>query len=430
MNPNGMLRRWREERTDLSQRQAASRLPVAVGTMNRYEGAGNVPFEMVQRLDDLYDARGMLTQFVRAAAVPEAYDARSRWVHNFLGESREVWAWVRLDVPSSAPFVVTAHWGAFEATIGSEEVDAEPDGFIITAPRSVDLPAVFMRLDPPGWVGFGDGAPPTDLGIPVVSALAHLRRFPGREWATGMIGRQLRRVLGPLTEEHPLDLRGLGELSHVALDLLTATDQHSTQDVDVVLEPAPSIGGKAIRRARKAHRWSQEHLASEAASTGGLGAVNQDQVSRIERNQNVSIPFLRSVIDTILQGDGTLCCDEVSQSVDGTWTFPSAYVGPVWVEMATREAAEVVLRWREWRKTLRVQGPAVVTFRHTGGDDRLEIVGPAALVIRAGTGWRDDATDVNDDWVLDSPAAAQALWARSERMILDLIGWRNWNWRH
>jgi hypothetical protein len=420
LDPNGILRLWRTSVLGVKQNSAAELVGLSHTTMNELENSNRISKRHVDRLDEGYGAQGMLKQLVAAAATPGAFDARTHWDHNFEDDDSDVWAWVRFEDPA-APFACTCHWGAFEVTMTPADVDAVPNGFFLTSSVSLRLPAVFFTLEPAGWVSFGSGIPPADLGIPVVSGLSHLRRFSGSDNMLGLLSHWVRRTL---RERFPDGIPSLGNLGTVARELFAARDHPQVQDIGPGPLDRPGPFGSRIIRVREARRMSQQDLAAAVSAAGPEWWVTDDQVGRVEKDQGVRVSHIRSGIDRVLNGDGRLCCDEVSPSDDGTFAFPPSYSGPVWLEVDNPgpAAAEITLHWGEWIKRVSVASTAVLSLRHTGGLEHLSVGVKEGVVIRAGTGWREGAANINDDWVLESPDAERRWWERSRQLMMQVLG--------
>src|SRR4029453_18822623 len=61
------------------------------------------------------------------------------------------------------------------------------NGVFVTSPVSMPNPAVWVRLAQAGWVDFGRGEIPDQLGVPVVSALAAAEVAGGGHSAAGLV---------------------------------------------------------------------------------------------------------------------------------------------------------------------------------------------------------------------------------------------------
>src|SRR5262249_27829869 len=75
-------------------------------------------------------------------------------------------------------------WGAFGSSLAQ---DCGDDGLFVATPISMPNPAAWIRLAHPGWVDFGRGEVPTQLGIPVVDGLAIAEVAGGGHWGAGRV---------------------------------------------------------------------------------------------------------------------------------------------------------------------------------------------------------------------------------------------------
>ena len=136
----------------------------------------------VEALDHLYRAHGALVDLALALGTPAAYH------HDTPGHTTPR-ARVALTGPGSSPPTcrpsrgraalggVRAHW--------AEACDDR--GLIVTTPVSMPNPAVWVHLREPGWVDFGRGEIPPQLGVPMLDALARAQVAGGGHSPAGLV---------------------------------------------------------------------------------------------------------------------------------------------------------------------------------------------------------------------------------------------------
>ncbi|MEH0931438.1 helix-turn-helix transcriptional regulator [Micromonospora sp. CPCC 205558] len=431
-----LLRWWRTEQSELSLEELARAVGVeSPTTIHNWETGrtdGPRPHQLAA-LDTCFGVGGTLHGLYAALRTPDALDATPRWWQNFQGESRPCWAWLR--VAGGQPGVARIDAGPFRLDC---EVPAG-EGVFVQAYAFASNPAVIVRLDRPGWVDFGYGVLPTNIGTDVIDAvrfavvgprgpLDHALAQASRAWLPHEFGGSdrwfdnLKQHFGHFG--HRVEVARHAVLAAMKAAVSTGIDVSS---VDASRDGVPQHwGSERYRRLRVARGLSLSDLAQlTSALDPDLSAVTKDHLHRLEHGSAPRIPDLVERLDMALGADGRTCTAEVTaiQEVDRgvEITFPSYWVGPVWVQFlrfgkATESRARLI--WSPWHKNLKLCDGVVVTTRRsepTNAPLRIDLA--AGWHVRAGVGVHPRAIDVNEGWGLVSRDMAFATLAHYFKVL-------------
>ena len=159
-----LLRTWRTKVAGMTQQEVARAVFVQKSVVSMWENAERgLSFEHLDALDRCYGAGGALAGTALVMGTPAGLPARTTWVHNPTAPSGAIWVWCR---PPHGRRRISwrVGWGAGTAE-GSSSCDEM--GVFVTPAVSRPDPPVRIELSEPGWVDFGRGVIPTDLGLPV-----------------------------------------------------------------------------------------------------------------------------------------------------------------------------------------------------------------------------------------------------------------------
>ena len=375
----------------------------------------------VEALDHLYRAHGALVDLALALGTPCGLPPRHTWAHNPQGPSGPHWAWLR-PRPHAGRVVAVLRWAAF----GVHWAEACDDrGLIVTTPVSMPNPAVWVHLREPGWVDFGRGEIPPQLGVPMLDALARAQVAGGGHSPAGLVAPWIvdrfisdrhfaERVLGffgsrpDLVRQVFSTTEGWNRVTRLVSPRADPTDPHDP------------FSGAAYRRLREARSLSQHDAARLATELLPDEPVTDDQLRLLERGGNPRRALLRSRLDAVYRADGFTCMEEVEArqenrprgpQVPFTFDFPSFWIGPVWITVhPARRSPEgnALLVWDEQHKELFLGGPNTVTCRRPTRDSGpLLVFCPSGWNVTAGLGSDPLAWDVNHGWQRDGmPAEA------------------------
>jgi transcriptional regulator with XRE-family HTH domain len=376
-------------------------------------------------LDERFGAGGALRDLYLALRTPDALTPAEHWWHNFQGKSGPCWGWIR--IPGGQP-------GTAQVDAGPFRVDCEipaKTGLFLQAHGFTPNPPVHVRVDGGGWVDFGHGILPRDIGAQVVNAvdiavvgprgeldnalivasklwLPH-RRFPNDPgWFTTMtkeFGHQVERAK-----------TALARAARAAVS--SKTDVSSSP---VSLEEVPRHwGGDRYRQLREARGLSLQDAAELASELDlALVPITKDHVYRLERGATPRVPQLVERLDSVLGADGRTCTAEVKEihTTGGIAeiAFPPYWVGPIWVQFLRSGHSEknnAALLWSPWRKDLALcDGVVVTTRRSEPSMPPLRVELRSGWRVRAGVGAHPRAVDVQEGWGL-MPADGFAALAR------------------
>ncbi|MBN6040015.1 helix-turn-helix transcriptional regulator [Amycolatopsis sp. 195334CR] len=294
-------------------------------------------------------------------------------------------------------------------------------GMFLQAYAFASNPAVHVRIDGGGWVDFGYGIMPTGIGAPVVDAVDVAVVGPRGELDQALVvaskswlPHRFRSETGWFSNLK----KHLGHRVEVARNALSAAAKAlvSTKS-DVSSSPASldevprHWGGEQYQRLRNARGLSlldTAELASDLDSS--LPPVTKDHIHRLERGATPRVPQLVERLDAVLGADGRTCTAEVTDIQSAgrftEVTFPTYWVGPVWVQFLRAGQAEndsATLLWSPWHKRLTISDGVVVTTRRSEPSmPPLRVELASGWRVHAGVGVHPRAVDVNEGWGLIS----------------------------
>lgn len=385
----------------------------------------------VADLDTLLGAGGALVSLWRAAVTPQVWPHRCAWEHNFRSSPGPVWVWVRS--AASTPIRAQFHWGA--ALTGQATVDPGPGGIVIFSPAGVDNPPLRVFLDPPGgWVDFGHGAFTrrvlgNGLGARLVTHLealdhAHVEEGPLRDPGSARaLAAGLARVRA-LLDTHGVPWRTIQQNLHAFVPTMTVHDHQPASEMHRSPEVHLRLDGAELRRVRRVLGISQQTAANAVTRLEPEAPVTRDRIRGLEEGARRDCDGLVWRLDLVYGADGMLGADRcpTRRGPRGTWivTYPTHWVGPVWVHLQAPEPGVVELLWAPWRRRQRLSRPVVVAFRKSSPSQGPLIVVVAPHVkVSAGTGVIPGACDVNQGWYPHSIVASIALLRKAITILQD-----------
>lgn len=395
-----LLERWIDDVVRLPRSIIARRLRVGRSTLSNWIRDPERFPKNVGSLDAALGAEGVFESLCWACTTSSSSPPRRSWDHSFEDDVlAPVWAWVRPAVAGRC--TVDFRLGVLALR---SEFDASLEGCFVTSPVGVRNPPIRVTMDPPGWVDFGVGRVPSELGIPVVAATQATGLTVSPDIWVSIFGGHIRRVIGDVRiASVASDNRLTVPLAQVAKRMLESDSPvaASTQVTASALGDLRSTPGQEFANVRKSRSLSQRQLADKI----GLG-VTRSSIDRFERKDNLPRNFelLPAAIDHALECRGRLGQVTLAANLSGTAevTIPPWWRGaPVWVQVSS--PARVRLRWSWYRRdiTLAAAGAALVT--HFGGPPFiLQVECDNESSFSVGLGHRPGALDVTDDWTFAS----------------------------
>lgn len=429
---SAVLRTWRVDVANTTARKVAAALGVSPSAVANWESGLRTPgSEMLEAIDSHYRAGGAIVDLTRALGSPTALDPRSEWWHNYSHQGGPAWAWVRLD--GSGVGRLEFRWGPLHMRL-EREIDHR--GVLVTVPASVANPPVQAAVHPAGWVDFGRGRLPSQLGIPRVNAVSHVQLVDPADHTLWIIISRLRPALdrdGGWAEK----LRGLlaprGDL--VPDEVTRGPAPIEATDLTGAARVSAGIGnwsGTRYRVLREARCLSQADAARRVSRLAPASPVTDDQIALFESGGHPRVADLAARLDVVYGADGQSLRWEVpvSPGPDGSAVVypPPWWAGPVWLTPGAGPGAdagpgEVVLRWAPWERRLRLQPGTTVTTRKGAGQDQPLIVElPPGWTLTAGVGAEPGAVDVNHGWHAMDRASADRIFNFYHRVYLELFG--------
>lgn len=429
-----LLRTWRVKVAGVAASDAAAALGVGRSTVANWESGLRRPnHDALAALDALYRADGALLGLAGAFGSPRGLDPRSEWWHNYSPGGGPAWAWARCE-QAAAVVELQLRWGPLALRV-QRRLDSR--GLIVTVPASVPNPPVHARIDPPGWIDFGQGRIPRSLGVSTLGALAHVHLADPADHALWITVDRLRPVLN--RDGRWVDkLKGLlGQRGDLVSDALTQSAPPTA--VTDLAGHAPSgsrapctWSGSRYRALRQARGLSQAEAAARATALAPALGVSDDQIALLEGGGQPRVPDLPGRLDVVYRADGQSLRQAIPtlSADDGTMTIspPSWWVGPIWLTPRAEKKAvdamprEVVLRWPPWEHRVRLQPGTTLTTRKAPDQDQpLTVDLPAGWKLSAGLGARPDAIDINHGWHAIDTTSADRIFNYYHRVYLQLF---------
>jgi hypothetical protein len=367
-------------------------------------------------------ADGAAASMLRAWAMTDAMAPRTSWEFNADRTAVvPMFAWIHS--PIAGPLTVTVRWGVFAVI---ETVDIGDGGVLFTSPLQLSNPPIRVFLDRPGWVAFGPGAIPAELGITTVRGLSVLRF---RSDAT-YFSNDVRRLLKAIVKTTGLSLGTLPQRLSVSGELVQQVSDHSSL-VDHVATTfrvearpptgSPFIDGDQIRRTLRAHGVSEREAARLATHAIGLD-VTRERLRRLGRPGRVPATdrLLAAWLDRWLGGDGHMMCVEIDRRTSPI-IFPDWWRGPVWIQ--AQQACTARLRWGRYVKEVEFGESGTCCWtRCASPADALHIeTSPPGGTFRTGLGHRPGSADINDRWLPTSRASLNEIRSLTTSLALGTL---------
>ncbi len=444
-----LLRAWRLDR-GWTQAEVADAVGVSSAAVSTWEiGIHRPSLELVEGLDDAFDADGCLADMVRALGTPDAFSTpdesgrlrrrpRRYWGSSLAG-SEPMWAWVR---PAEGEVVRALGWaGPFG--LAADEVTG-PEGLFMVVPQVHLDRGWHIMLEEPGWVDFGRGTPPQWLEQPVVSVddLADLRLVNPADRMFRILADGLRRR----DRGDPATLTG--RLRALAgpkeWDAIVESSRQLTADAplpEVVRRlrqeprpPATPAERRTLQRQLREARGLSQLDAADAVTRllGPLARrVTSYQVHRYEAGRASRVRYLPALLDVVYSGDGWTCAEPVPVRRTASGRFIAA-IPPFWAGALSvtvtpaihhPTGGRVLFGWNHWR--LERELPAEATtfgFRVLPGTGPLRMEVPDGWRIQVVLGQDVDAIDADADWVPAGADAAREAWDRYIASGLQIAG--------
>jgi len=413
---SSLLTTWRQEvlcitKSDLARMLAGPNVEpdTWITNLSRYESLSssshrNPNREVLRQIDDCAGAGGALEDLARAISTPKIFRASRSWAHNFQGQSRPVWIWIRFP-DTTEKREAQLRCGNISAQV---EIPAGESGIFVTSEYSAPNPPILAELSQPGWVNFGRGDIPSALGVKVVRGFEIMRKTSRllkfmeviakstisdgelKDNAASFVG--LSRGPDQLSLDSETD--GVAIVSDYEWPSHVRFSQHERCD---------------FRNLRLSELLSVEQVARLATRMDPSLPLRESTLIRFE--QGVRVKEWRSIqqrLDVIYAADGraaNVLVQRESGSADLNYKFPDFWIGPVWVSFAIplgSKGSVVQLKWGGWQRMLTVDEDVTVSFRKSqDGSENfpLGVVVPLDWLVQCGTGRLDGSVDLNDGWV-------------------------------
>lgn len=430
----GLLRTWRTQVAAIPASRVAASLGVGRSTLANWESGLRTPGAgMLEALDAAYQAKGALVDLAWALASPQSLDPRVEWWHNYQPAGGPVWAWARPE--HAGPVRLELRWGPLAMRV---ERRLGPQGVIVRVAASVANPPVHARIEPPGWVDFGQGPIPSALPIPTINALAHVRLANPADDALAIISSRLRAALdgdgdwidklaGFLAKRRDLVTDGLSRTTPGPR--LADLTGRAPERPDTT---AHAWSGPRYRALREARGLSRTDAATRARALDPATPVSDEQIALLEGGGRPRVADLPARLDVVYRADGHSVRQPIPvvTATDGTTTItvPPWWTGPIWLTPHTTPATArsqpglITLRWPPWQHRLRLHPATTLTTRKSPGQDKpLHALLPTGWTLTAGLGVHPDAIDINHGWHATDTTSADQILNHYHRVYLQLF---------
>ena len=412
VSEGNLLRAWRTRIYRRSQSQTVASLPpgvrVSTASLSQWEsGAVLPPNEHVLALDELYGAKGALRGLTWAMGTPRGLAPRQRWEGNYPTSATDVWTWIR---PSSGRRSVDAllEWGPISMHLARR---CGPEGVIVTSPASLPNPALVVTIRSNGWVDFGVGPIPRELGAPVVNGVLHIRFHAGAVPLLNHFVQRAKRRFS-LNGDWRLAINQAVTNRHDLVESALAApggkwEVRDRTEIEPVPFPPSGFTGDNYRRLREARGLSQREAADAATELDPAIPIKPSDIESCERGRNVQRQGLRPRLDMVYGADGYSCVEVVPvRQLRQSWTVdtPSYWVGPVSIAASDPARGDVegtlTLRWNAWEFKVKVRSGAPLGLRQApGATSQLEVLPPPGWKVAAAIGRHPGAGDANKGWL-------------------------------
>ena len=434
--PGQLLRAWRERVAELSQTDVGVWFAATGAAVSNWESDSRrtQPDDYrLQKLDDEFGAGGAFIDLTRCLGTPRGLPPRTNWDLNFQPGGGAVWVWLRPGVGVRRLDAILK-WGPATMTLKRR---CSADGMFVTSPASISNPPLRVTLSQPGWVDYGRGHIPKQLGYEVISGIPHVRLDIGSV-TTRLFWSSYQRLRGMLA--------GTGGRQASVDDSLILLDSVFEQlpldrtELDLRRDHRSPIGaklltGQEMRQLRESRALRISDVVGMATAMDKQAPVSWQQVDSLEHGGQPRVGRLRSRLDVIYRGNGFACCERVDVVSEGIpqggiahyeVSFPNYWVGPVWLTALPRGTSDlraIGLLWGPWRSKVDLQQETTLTFRCAEpGAPHLNAYLPKEWGLEAGIGVRPDAVDINDVWSAADADSARGIYEEMRRVYLGAVG--------
>lgn len=402
LQPPRLLRAWRQA-LGCSGADLADRLAVSPEMVSQWErGRKPLGWIRLREVDAALSADGALIGTMKALLDRDSLPPRRTWDFNPPSQGGLIWAWITS--PSSV--AGRASLGPFSVLLPVARDTSL--GLVVTVEAVDSNPPVRVVLDEPGWVAFGTGWLPPDLGLDVRDA----RQLDVEVGVTHSIR---------LAQRHLEGTRGLGWIGEVARALKQPIGRvegivRSMRPVELppsaggnealLAEAGRRIGPNTARLVRESMGISRRELAELVSELTPSAHVTAASIVTMENGGYTRVEQLLPRVDRVLGLDGSLALEAVTvrQSQQNLFEviFPDYWIGPVWVEFfpgRLRQKGDFDVRWSPWTKPVRARDGTIASMRRSShGQLPLQVRTPPGGRINAGLGYHPRGVDINANW--------------------------------
>lgn len=410
-----ILRWWRTEVAELSQRTLADHVGVGRTAVANWENGSRMASVEIDRLDRAMGADGTLSGLLWAFGTPGGLEPGRLWTNVYPGDSTVVWVWLRGEHETVE---VEAEWGVFRVEVSEKQ---GPNGLFITVGASLDESPVILQTRSEGWADFGRGDLPRRVaGAPVLEAVDFMQ--PGS--ATGaFVGLVYTNIAEQFVENASREVLELDNSSRRKVEsfLDDAGDGKAAKGWTHVGDGLDELERSRFVRMRQCRSISLQETAKRLGELTGT-KVSKDTLRRFESGTGEPHdPLLPVALDHVLGGNGHLALTTVSSGRgQGSVRFPPYWRAPVWLSFeGPVDRFDGELHWGNWRR--RIDGELPMLLISHSAMTPLRIVVPDEISWTAGVGRRNGATPINQGWVPASHETAKEALMTYQDILRDAI---------
>lgn len=412
-----VLRWWRRDVKNLTQKEVATRLNVRSSALSNWErGTRAISFDLAE-IDTALEGGNALEGLLWGFGSPKGLDPGRLWTQVFPGPSRPVWVWIRSQATDVS---IEGEWG-----IARFETDAQigGNGFFVTVGASLPDSPVILQLSEPGWACFGSGELPAVIPeASVVPAVSMMRRSSADGPFMELFSSSLASKVASGSPE-------VDEITNAAPNAVESylVDGPSERAVPKMWPPRPE-GIEAVERARFAKLREAKGLSLAAMAerlTRMTGTeVGRDTLRRFETDVGQPHdPMLPVALDHALGAGGRLAVLELrSGEGPGTVMFPPYWRGPVWFRFKDQSGnGLVVLRRGDWHRELTFDTQALVSAHWFEPQVPLRVVANPSTSWAVGVGRLSGTQTIDQNWVPTRVDVAQQAVVDAEQAIFEAL---------
>ncbi len=427
-----LLKTWRTEVAKKPQTEIVKNLYFNPSTLSQWENGtrhkNKFNHDYLTELDKQYSANGALKDMAFALCTPFKCEPNSVWWHSFNSAGDNSWVWIRMP-DSTKTMSVIIEWGPVFIKL---PLSYNKKGYIVYATTVSTIP-IKITLDPAGWVDFGLGVIPSELGIPLLNGRKYMHIIRPEDSIFKIFSNKADEDSYTRGKWKQILAKIVGSEQKYLVSEAYPDNLKQTEPVAAPLPKTPTLYSKdqcwktpsQLRDLREARFLSQKAVADMLSDMATLHhnftiSVTEDTISKTleqrgGRPQGFDYPF--SMLDQIYGCDGAIAIErfehiEIKDQSLISINVPGFWVGPIWLQFSseTRQQARANLTWGPWHRNIEISNGCVATTWQKFDSDRqllqINVEFLQGWTIDIGMGTFPEATDINVGWKVVSSVNA------------------------